>query len=83
MKCVLIGTIENVNSYEGKNGFGATISMSTVENKRREIVEFNTKDKELAEGFEEALQENATVEIQLIQNKFGLRFGDITSFVVA
>lgn len=83
MKCVLMGTVENVKCFEGKNGFGATISMSTVVDKRREMIEFNTKDEDLAQDFEQALQEEATVEIELTQNKFGLRLGNVLSFVVA
>lgn len=79
MKAILIGTVENVNTYEGKNGFGANIIMSNLIDKRRESIQFNTQDALLAAKFEEALQEEVTVEINIIQNNFGTRLGDILS----
>lgn len=79
MKAILIGTVENVNTYEGKNGFGANITMSNLIDKRRESIQFNTQDALLAAKFEEALQEEVTVEINITQNNFGTRLGDILS----
>lgn len=79
MKAILIGTVENVNTYEGKNGFGANITMSNLIDKRRESIQFNTQDALLASKFEEALQEEVTVEINITQNNFGTRLGDILS----
>lgn len=80
MKCILIGTIENVNGYEGRNGFGANITISSVENKRRESIEFNVKDKKIADEFEELLQEEISVQLEITQNKFGTRLGDVLSY---
>lgn len=82
MKAILIGTVENVNTYEGKNGFGANITMSNLIDKRRESIQFNTQDALLAAKFEEALQEEVTVEINITQNNFGTRLGDILSLNV-
>jgi|GEM_PF-2228761 len=81
MPVIIIGIVEDVNSYEGKNGFGANITMSALINKRRKTISFNTKDKALAEKFEANLQEQVTVSIELAQNNFGLRLGDILDFV--
>jgi len=81
MPVVIIGIIEDVQGYEGKNGFGANITMSRLVNKRRKTIAFNIKDKELAKKFEENLQEQVTIEIELSQNNFGLRLGEILSFV--
>lgn len=80
MKAILIGTVDNVNGYEGKKGYGANITMSSVENKKRESVTFTIKDESLADQFEGSLQEEGTVEIILTQNNFGLRFGEVLSF---
>lgn len=81
MPVILIGIVEDVNSYEGKNGFGANITMSTLMNKRRKTISFNTKDKDLAAKFELNLQEQVTVKIELAQNNFGLRLGEILELV--
>lgn len=81
MPVIIIGTVEDVNIYEGKNGFGANIIMSSLINKRRKTLSFNTKDKELATKFEMNLQEEVTIKIELSQNNFGLRLGDIMDFI--
>jgi len=77
MKVTLLGTVENVEKYEGKNGFGANITMSEVIDKRRQITTFNCKDKGQADLLEDNLQEEVAVSIMLGQNSFGLRFGEI------
>lgn len=79
MRCVLMGTVENVESYEGKNGFGATITLSSVENKKRTFLKFNTKVKSIANIFENKLQEEVEVTTSLEQNNFGLRLGEVVS----
>jgi len=77
MKVTLVGTIENVEMYEGKNGFGANVTMSEVIDKRRQLVTFTAKDKKQAELLENNLQEEAAVQIILTQSNFGLRLGEI------
>jgi len=79
MKCILCGTVENVESYEGKNGFGATITLSSVDNKKRTFLKFNTKVKSISNMFEDKLQEEVEVTISLDQNNFGLRLGEVVS----
>ncbi|MDU7215837.1 hypothetical protein [Clostridium sp.] len=83
MKAIIIGTVEDVQSYEGKNGFGANIKVSQMEDKRREFLEFNTSDHITATHFEEALQQEVTMEINLQQNRFGLRLGEVLSMTVS
>lgn len=77
MKCVLCGTVENVESYEGKNGWGAMVTLSSVENKKRTFLKFSTKIKSIANQFEAKLQEDVEVTMQLEQNNFGLRLGEV------
>jgi hypothetical protein len=77
MICTLKGIIENVESYESKNGWGATITMSSVIEKKRSFVKFNTKKKEIAHGLEKRLQEETEITLDLQQNNFGLRFGEV------
>lgn len=79
MKCILCGTVENVETYEGKNGFGATITLSSVENKKRTFLKFNTKVKSIANMFDEKLQEEVEVTMSLDQNNYGLRLGEVSS----
>lgn len=79
MKIIIIGTVENVKTYTGKNGFGANVELSQLQDKRRETLEFNITDQLTAAKLEDSLQEEVTIEIDLTQNKFGLRFGEIYS----
>lgn len=81
MPIIIIGIVEDVQSYEGKNGFGASITMSALLNKRRKTLTFNTKDRDLAQKFELNLQEQVTVKIELVQSNFGLRLGEIFELV--
>lgn len=81
MPVIIIGIIEDVKAYEGKNGFGANIVMSMLVDKRRKSITFNTKSAEMARKLEEKLQEEVTLKIMLEQNNFGLRFGDIIEAV--
>lgn len=83
MPVIIIGTVDDVQSYEGKNGFGANITISSLKDKRRKTLAFMTKDKKLAALFEENLQCEVTVSIELNQNSFGLRLGDVLEVVPA
>lgn len=71
--------IENVETYTGKNGFGANVTISQLVNKRRELLEFSTTSAENAKLLEEHLQEEMELELELTQNKFGIRIGEIIS----
>lgn len=83
MPVIIIGTVEDVQTYEGKNGFGANITMSALRDKRRKTLTFNTKDKDLVASFEANLQCEVTVQIELGQSNFGLRLGEIIELVPA
>jgi hypothetical protein len=76
IKCV----IENVEVYTGKNGFGANVTISQLIDKKRNLLVFNTSSAELASTFEEHLQEPVQLSLELIQNNFGLRIGQVTNF---
>ncbi|HFD2038391.1 TPA: hypothetical protein ACF2DJ_003461 [Clostridium perfringens] len=75
-------TIENVEKYEGKNGFGANITVSQLVNKKRSLLVFNVNSAELANNFEEHLQEEVELQLEIIQNNFGLRIGKVVSFTL-
>lgn len=79
MPVTIIGVVEDVQTYEGKNGFGANITLSALLNKRRKTITFNTKSREQSEKFEANLQVEVTVVIELSQSNFGLRLGEIIS----
>lgn len=79
MPITIVGIVEDVQTYEGKNGFGGNITLSALLNKRRKTISFNTKSRELAATFESNLQVEVTVVIELSQSNFGLRLGEIMS----
>jgi urease accessory protein UreE len=79
MKCILLGVVENVETFEGKSGWGATITLSSIQNKKRTFLSFNTRERDIADKFESKLQEDVEVMINLEQNNFGLRLGDVIS----
>ncbi|UZW13171.1 hypothetical protein OSC52_15140 [Clostridium pasteurianum] len=83
MPVIIIGIVEDVQTYQGKNGFGANITMSTLIDKRRKSLTFNNSDRSIVEQFEENLQHEVTVKIALSQSNFGLRLGDIMEVVPA
>ncbi len=73
--------IENVETYTGKNGFGANITVSQLVNKKRQLLTFNTTNAEFANVLENHLQEEGEITIELNQNNFGLRLGEILDYV--
>lgn len=77
MPVTITGIVEDVQTYQGKNGFGANITMSTLIDKRRKSITFNSNDKGTAQKFEENLQKQISIKIMLNQSNFGLRLGDI------
>lgn len=79
MEIELVGHLDNVETYQGKNGFGANVVMSQKLGKRTKTVTFGTRDKSQAEALEELLDTDIIVRIDLIQNNFGLRFGNVIS----
>lgn len=83
MPVIITGTVEDVQTYQGKNGFGANITISTLINKRRKSLTFNNNNKETVAEFEENLQHEVTVKIVLSQSNFGLRLGDIIEVLPA
>ena len=79
MKIQIQSTVENVERYQSSkdNSIGANIMVSNLENKRREFLTFNSKDPVTISKFENLLQEKVYIILDLQQNNFGLRFGDI------
>ena len=77
MVCTLKGVVENVESFEGKNGWGASITMSSIVDKKRSFIKFNTKKKEIAYELEKRLQEETEVTLDLTQNNFGLHLSEV------
>lgn len=82
MICNISGTVEDVQSYNGKNGFGANITISQLINKKRSLLTFSLNSSELANIFEENLQEQVNLQLELIQNNFGLRIGAVADLKV-
>lgn len=72
--------IENVETYTGKNGFGANITVSQLVNKKRQLLTFNTANAEVVNVLENHLQEEGEITIELNQNNFGLRLGEILDY---
>lgn len=79
MPIYLICTIEDVEKYTGKNGFGANIVVSTLLEKKRKSLKFNITNAEQASILEEHLQETVTLILTLDQNNFGTRISNLLS----
>ena len=50
-------------------------------NKKRQLLTFNTTNAEFANVLENHLQEEGEITIELNQNNFGLRLGEILDYV--
>ena len=48
MKISIECNIENVETYTGKNGFGANITVSQLVDRKRQLLTFNTSNAEYA-----------------------------------
>lgn len=83
MPITLIGTVEDVKTFTGKNGFGATITISRLMDRRRKTITFNVNNAEIANKLELHLQEEVEISIILEQNNFGLRFGEVIDLNIA
>ncbi|WP_317412330.1 hypothetical protein [Clostridium baratii] len=77
MKISIECNIENVETYTGKNGFGANITVSQLVDRKRQLLTFNTSNAEYANLLECKLQETVVLELELNQSNFGLRITDI------
>ena len=77
MKISIECNIENVETYTGKNGFGANITVSQLVDRKRQLLTFNTSNAEYANILECKLQETVVLELELNQSNFGIRITDI------
>jgi len=73
------GLLENIETYIGKNGFGANITISTKIDKKTKRLEFRTTSQDWASQLSLYLDEEIEITVFLEQNNFGLRFGEIAS----
>lgn len=71
------GLLEDLETYEGKNGFGANVTLSTKIDRKTKRLSFNLKDKKMADELDSLLDTDVILTVELIQNNFGLRFGNI------
>lgn len=79
MKVIVMATVENAEEYQGKTGYGCNITVSTLLDKKRESLEFNSKNPLIFAKCNEFLQEDVVLELDLQQSKFGLRIADVMS----
>ena len=77
MPIIFKGLLEDVEPYEGKNGFGANVTVSSKVGKRVKRLSFITKDRAIAKILEDKLGEIVVLRIELNESKFGLRFGEV------
>jgi len=77
MEIIIIGTVEDAQEYQGKNGYGCNIKISQLQDKRRKELSFSTKNPLIGKILEEKLQEEVTIKVILDQNNFGLRIIDV------
>lgn len=81
MPIEICGLLEDVETYEGKNGFGANITISQKIDKRTKRLDFRITDKEQATKLESLLDTAVTLILGLEQNNFGLRISGIMKIV--
>lgn len=77
------GLLENVEGYNGKNGFGANVTISAKIDRKTKRLEFRTSSQDWANKLENMLDTEIEVEVMLEQNNFGIRFGEIINVSVA
>jgi hypothetical protein len=83
MPVIIIGVVEDVQTYRGKNGFGANITLSALIDKRRKSLTFTNNNESIVRSFEDNLQKEVTVKILLSQSNFGLRLGEVLEVIAA
>lgn len=77
MPVEISGLLEDVEKFEGKNGFGANVTLSAKVEKRTKRLTFMIKSEEMANELENLLDTDVVLKIELNQNNFGLRLGEI------
>lgn len=77
MPVEICGLLEDVEMFEGKNGFGANVTLSTKIEKRTKRLTFMIKDESIANKLENLLDTDVVIKVELNQNNFGLRLGEV------
>lgn len=77
MPIELIGLLEDVETFEGKSGFGANVTISTKVAKKTKRITFMTRIKDVASKLETLIDTDVIIKVALNQNNFGLRFGEV------
>lgn len=80
MQITLTATIESVEKYTNKAGeVGANITVSNLdmETKTRSFLTFTCKNPLQIADFQTMLQEKCVIALELVQNSFGLRLGEV------
>jgi hypothetical protein len=77
MPVEICGLLEDVESYTGKNGFGANLTISKKVGKKTKRLSFTIKDEAQYTQLEKLLDTDVILIVALEQNNFGLRFGEI------
>lgn len=78
MPVELMGLLEDVQPYNKKDGgFGANVTLSRKVDKKTKRVTFNTASKDMATKLEQLLDTDVILTVELLQNNFGTRIGEI------
>lgn len=74
-----IGFLDDLESYNGKSGFGCNVTISAKVGKKVKRLEFRTKDNDMALHLETLLDkgEEIVVELSTDQNNFGTSFREV------
>lgn len=75
MPVIIEGLIEDVEKFDGKNGFGANVTVSSKVGKKTKRITFIIRDEAMANRLDDLIDINVIIKIELNQNNFGLRFG--------
>lgn len=77
MQITLIAILDSIDSFSSKNGFGFSFVLGFIDENQRRTLTIMSRDVRIFELLKNRLQQEVEVKVKLIQNSFGLRFGDV------
>lgn len=69
--------VADVESYEGQKGFGFNATVTQKQGKKTKTLDFRGTSRELFGKLEDLLDTEVSIIIDLDQNSYGLRLGDV------
>lgn len=74
---VIIESVERYTTKSGEVGANVVVSSLNMETKTRSFLNFSCKDPVQIAEFQTMLQDRCVIVLDLVQNSFGLRLGEV------